>query len=191
MAFSHAYLIELSQCWRRQPEKLAERRALWPPVLSWAWFLDPARVEPFGRKEALEILSTATMHAHRTKAPLWDGLKPIAIYRAFQHGGSYELFTRLGAALDEHDHAVCELLGVELVEPAEKPQPNGSVRMRDRRAALQSSRRAKQEAAITELEAAEDAAAAELEAERAELLVGYNATALETADTDQAEQPKE
>lgn len=188
MAFSHAYLIELSQCWRGQPEKLAERRALWPDVLTWAWFLDPARVEPYGRKEALEILSTATLHAHRTHAPLWD--KPIAIYRDFQQNGSYKLWPRLADELDRHDVATCAVAGVELVEPLERTKRVRPLTMRERRAAMAAARREKQSAAggSEEPEQSPPPAIAELEA--AEQEAEHVAAELGAADTDQAEPPK-
>ena len=63
MAFSHEDLIRWSVCW--SPEKLAARRAFWPDVLTWRWFLDPDRIGQFERIEQVQIFATAIGQLHR------------------------------------------------------------------------------------------------------------------------------
>lgn len=82
MAFTHDDLIRLSSCWRGKPEKLAERRKLWPDQLTWAWLLDPQRIAAFDRAEQVEIFSTAIGYAHAKRVRLWD--RPGEIWRRVQ-----------------------------------------------------------------------------------------------------------
>jgi hypothetical protein len=141
--FSHAYLIRLSECWRGKPI-LEERRKLWPAVLTWAWFLSPERIVEFDRAQQLQILSTATMHAHRMHARrLWE--KPMAIYRQCQRLIEHEsrdperfaIYGRLGKELDTLDAETCATFGVEYIDaPPERAAAarSGSTLERERRA---------------------------------------------------------
>lgn len=105
MAFTHEQLIGWSRCWQTKPEKLAARRALWPDVLTWRWFLDPVRVGGFPERDQIEILSTAVAHAARKNVRL-DGMRAGLVWaRAKQMPSAerLELGARLAVALDLAD----------------------------------------------------------------------------------------
>lgn len=127
MGFPQEYLVSLAECWRWKPEKMAERRALWPETLTWSWFLDPARVSQWDRQEQLEIMSVATLHAHKVRASVLNGTRPAEIYRQCKllalhaaeleeagdrigadvaDGKRLELHARLGAELDAFDDQI-------------------------------------------------------------------------------------
>ena len=178
MGFTHEYLIAAAECWAWKPEKLAERRAAWPEVLTWSWFLDPERVTQWDRKEQIEILSVAVAHAKKRRVRLWA--TPGEIFRKCRdwaeaaNAADYdkprlELYFRLGTMLDADDDRIAKL-AVDAAKANIKQQHAA----RELAALEQSERDAEAEAeaeaeaiAAAEAEAeaeAEAAAAAEVEA---------------------------
>jgi hypothetical protein len=189
MGFPQEYLVSLAECWRWKPEKMAERRKLWPETLTWGWFLDPLRVAHWDRREQLEILSVATLHAHKVRAPVWA--KPAEIYReakalaleaatAAEAGDAAEaeskdsdrlaMYARLGAELDAFDERIAATAGAAAEAELERQRVEAEraaeleQRSREEAARLEAERIAK----LSEKELEREAnAAAELEREAA------------------------
>lgn len=175
MGFTHAYLVSLAECWRRKPDKMAERSKLWPETLTWTWFLDPDRITQWDVQEQIEILSVATMHAHKVKVPLT--IKPAEIFRRCKRLAEkpendptrLQLYRWLGAELDRFDGEVAAQAKAAAEAELERQRVARETAEQAEREAEEQARLSEEEriAKLSDEQRAEEARAAELE--RAEL----------------------